>query len=385
MAARLLTLKKRVLSPNVPWWGYVVLVGVGVLTPQIISQFWVFLLTQALLTTIAALGLMVLVGWAGEVSLCQAALMGTGVYVTGYFIRPPGYFGSGHHYPFLLALGIAVAATAVISLVVSLTTARLSGIYVMVLTLATQVAIERTIFTYPSFTGGAGGRENVIFRRPEFFGLHTDGDVAYYYLVLVVLVGVIVTLALFRRSRHGRAMLLVKTDRRAAGAVGISAWHYKILAFVIAGILAGLAGGLTTPFYRSPPTLLQYLTIPSLFLLAIPVTAGYESLMAVLSVALVFTLLPHAIQAVHLSPFVVGGIGLIAGTLIGPRGFGGAFLDLFEVRRGRTIKSGDEGPSRPDEPPVGVPVGPRSGPEVVLTDEALAARDGAKLTRKGTG
>jgi ABC-type branched-subunit amino acid transport system permease subunit len=356
----------------------VAMVGAAVLTPQIASHFWVFLLTQGFLTAIAALGLMVVVGWAGEVSLCQASLMGTGVYVTGYFIRPPGYFGSGHHYPFLLALGIAVLVTAGISLVVSLTTARLSGIYVMVLTLATQVAIERTIFTYPQFTGGAGGRENVIFRRPEFFGLHTDTDVSYYYMVLVLLAGVMVTLSLLRRSRHGRAMLLVKTDRRAAGAVGISAYHYKILAFVIAGILAGLAGAFTTPFYRSPPTLLQYLTIPSLFLLAIPVTAGYESLMAVVVVALVFTLLPHAIQAVHLSPFVVGGIGLIAGTLIGPRGFGGAFLDLFDVRRGRVLKSEEEGPRRPGDPPADGPIAPRPGTEVVLTDQALAAGEGVE-------
>src|SRR5206468_12294598 len=72
-------------------------------------------------------------------------------------------------------------------------------------------------------------------------------------------------------SDLGRALLLVRTNREAAAAVGISPWRLKIMAFLICGVLAGVAGALTAPLYRSPPTSFQYVSIPSLFLLAIPV------------------------------------------------------------------------------------------------------------------
>jgi hypothetical protein len=140
---------------------------------------------------------------------------------------------------------------------------------------------------------------------------------------------------LFRQSRHGRALLLVRTNREAAAAVGISPWRYKILAFALCGALLGLAGAMTAPLYRSPPTLLQYLSFSSLFLLAVPVTAGSESLISVIVVAFAFTMLPAGLEEFHLrmSPNIVGGVGLLTGTYIGARGIGGAILDKLRERR----------------------------------------------------
>jgi len=102
---------------------------------------------------------------------------------------------------------------------------------------------------------------------------------------------------------------------------------------VICGVLAGVAGALTAPLYRSPPTSFQYLSIPSLFLLAIPVTAGFESLLGVVVVAFAFTMIPQAVQSLHLSTFVVAGVGLLGGTYIGPRGISGVVLDRLRDRR----------------------------------------------------
>ena len=179
-----------------------------------------------------------------------------------------------------------------------------------------------------------GGSQGVYLSRPRIFGLGFDSDVAFYYLCAAVLAGVVVFLTLFRQSRHGRALLLVRTNREAAAAVGISPWRYKILAFAICGALLGLAGAMTAPLYRSPPTLLQYLSFSSLFLLAVPVTAGSESLISVIVVAFAFTMLPAGLEEMHLrlSPNVVGGVGLLTGTYIGARGIGGAVLD--KPRRG---------------------------------------------------
>ncbi|HEV3363045.1 MAG TPA: branched-chain amino acid ABC transporter permease, partial [Acidimicrobiia bacterium] len=194
--------------------------------------------------------------------------------------------------------------------------------------------IERTVFSVSKLTGGS---EGVYLSRPSFLGMHFDSDTSFYYLCFGVLAIVVVFLTLFRQSRHGRAMLLVRTNREAAAAVGISPWRYKILAFVISGLLLGLAGAMTAPLYRSPPTLLQYLSFASLFLLAVPVTAGSESLIAVIVVAFAFTMTPALLEemSLRLSPNIVGGVGLLAGTYIGARGIGGAILDRLRDKRER--------------------------------------------------
>ena len=321
-----------VLSPNVPTWGYAAFLAVALGWVLVAPKFWVFLGAAACLLAIAGLGLSVVVGWAGEVSLASAALVGTSVYLTGYIVR-----ADGMDLPFLVGLGAGVAVATLLHAFAALATAKLSGIYVMVLTLGLQVTIERTVFSVAKLTGGS---EGVYLSRPRLFGLGFDSDIAFYYLSAAVLAGVALLLTLFRQSRHGRAMLLVRTNREAAAAVGISPWRYKILAFAISGALLGLAGAMTAPLYRSPPTLLQYLSFASLFLLAVPVTAGSESLLAVIMVAFGFTMLPAGLEelGIRLSPNVVGGLGLLTGTYIGARGIGGAVLDrLREKRENQTL------------------------------------------------
>jgi ABC-type branched-subunit amino acid transport system permease subunit len=318
-----------VVSPNVPAWGYVAFLVMALGWVHVVPKFWVFLGGAACLLAISGLGLSVVVGWAGEVSLASAALVGTSVYLTGYMVR-----GDGLDLPFLVGLAAGMAVAALLHAFAALATAKLSGIYVMVLTLGLQVTIERTVFSVSKLTGGS---EGVYLSRPSFLGMHFDSDTSFYYLCVGVLAMVVVFLTLFRQSRHGRAMLLVRTNREAAAAVGISPWRYKILAFVISGLCLGLAGAMTAPLYRSPPTLLQYLSFASLFLLAVPVTAGSESLIAVIVVAFAFTMTPALLEemSLRLSPNIVGGVGLLAGTYIGARGIGGAILDRLRDRRER--------------------------------------------------
>ena len=318
-----------VLSPNVPPWGYAAFLIMALGWVHVVPKFWVFLGGAACLLAISGLGLSVVVGWAGEVSLASAALVGTSVYLTGYMVR-----GDGLDLPFLVGLGAGMAVAAALHAFAALATAKLSGIYVMVLTLGLQVTIERTVFSVSKLTGGS---EGVYLSRPSFLGMHFDSDTSFYYLCFGVLAMVVVFLTLFRQSRHGRAMLLVRTNREAAAAVGISPWRYKILAFVISGLCLGLAGAMTAPLYRSPPTLLQYLSFASLFLLAVPVTAGSESRIAVIGVAFANTITPALLEenSQRLSPNIVGGVGLLAGTYIGARGIGGAILDRLRDRRER--------------------------------------------------
>jgi ABC-type branched-subunit amino acid transport system permease subunit len=290
----------------------------------VVPQFWVFLATAGFILAIATLGLTV-IGWVREVSLAQAALVGTATYVSGYAIRADGW-----HWPFLPGAIVGVLAAVALAALVALPTARLSGIYILVLTLGMQITIERTIFASSKLNGGNTGFHVT---RPSLLGVSLEGDRAFYFFCLAVLLLVLGFLALLRSSRHGRALVLVGTDRRAAAATGVSPWRYKVLAFVIAGALAGIAGALSTPLYRSPPTFFQYIAFQSLFYLAIPVVAGFESLTSVVLVAAAFTMIPHAIESLHISTFVLGGIGLILGTSVGPRGLGGVVIERLRFRR----------------------------------------------------
>ncbi len=304
------------LSPNVPAWAYAALLIVAFGWVHMVPKFWVFLGGAACLLAISGLGIAVVVGWAGEVSLASASLVGTSVYLTGYMVR-----GDGLDLPFLVGFGAGMVVAAALHSIAALATAKLSGIYVMVLTLGLQVTIERTVFSVSKLTGGA---EGVYLSRPSFLGLHFDSDTSFYYLCLGALAMVVVFLTLFRQSRHGRAMLLVRTNREAAAAVGISPWRYKILAFAIGGGLIGVAGAFTAPLYRSPPAIVQFVAFQSLFLLAIPVVAGTRTLLGIASVSISFALIPQALESHHLSPYLLGGIGLIAGTIVGPGGMGGS-------------------------------------------------------------
>jgi len=315
---------------------WIVAAAVAVLWVYVAPTYWIFTVTAALLVAISALGLSV-VGWVGEFSLAQAGLTGIAVYVGAYAYRPPAAHGTFHTtsqvglgWPFLAAAALAIGVVVLLSVVVSLATSRLSGVYIMVLTLGLQMTIERAAFTNERLTGGING---AFTPRPAVFGFSLGSDRAYYFLCLAALGAGLFALARLRASRAGRALLLVGVDRQAAASVGVSPWGYKIFAFAIAGFFAGVAGMLTGPLFGSPPSYVSYLALMSLFYLAIPVLAGFRSLPAVVVVAVAFGLAPQALERLLISPLLLGGLGLFAGTLAGPAGVGGLVSELLRKRR----------------------------------------------------
>jgi ABC-type branched-subunit amino acid transport system permease subunit len=306
-------------------WAAAVFAAAGLVVGYLCPSSYIFLATSGCLLALSALGLTVVVGWAGEISLAQAGLTGAAVYLAGYAVRADGW-----NWPFLPGLLFGIVVAVVLSTLVALPTSKVSGVYLMLLTLGLQLCIERAVF---SRTDLGGGQYFVRVDRPRPFGVSLESDRAFFFFCLLVLAGAVLLLARFRDSRHGRAVLLVRADRRAAAAVGISPWAYKVLAFAVSGALAGLAGGLSGPLFRTVPNLAQYISFQSLFYLAIPVLAGFESLMSVVALAVTFTVLPQLLEHWRISPSVLGGSALMGGLLLGRRGVGGAVLDLLRARR----------------------------------------------------
>jgi ABC-type branched-subunit amino acid transport system ATPase component/ABC-type branched-subunit amino acid transport system permease subunit len=292
--------------------------------------YWIFTINEGMMLAASTLGLMVVVGWAREVSIMQAGLVGASCYLTGYAYRSADGWGL----PFLFAALFGIGVVVAISVLVSLATARLSGIYIMILTLAVQVTIEKVLFTtrlaQPGFQTP----------RPHFLGINLHGDRPYYIFSLVCLGALMLFLARLRASRFGRALMLAGTDRQAASSVGVSPWRAKIFAFALAGLCAGVAGALIAPLYGTPPVFIAFISVQSLFFLAIPVLAGFRSIIGVVLVAVSFKIIPQALEHYHISALLLGGVGLLLGTMTGIGGFSGLVLDqLRALKRRRAGKA----------------------------------------------
>lgn len=242
-----------------------------------------------MILAINALGLMILVGWTREMTLAQGAIVGTAVYLTSWIYRPDL---GGLGWPFLLAALMPVAVAAALYAVVALASVRLAGMYVMMLTLGLQFMLERVVFNIGRLTGA--GFEPLATPRPSLLGIDLHSDRAfYYYFLLAVLAAVLLAMVRLRRSHYGRSLLLVGFDHRAATALGISPRRYKTFAFAACGVLAGIAGVLSATLYETPPATAQYSSFTSLGHLAIPILAGFESLLAVVAVAILFSVGPQ--------------------------------------------------------------------------------------------
>jgi ABC-type branched-subunit amino acid transport system ATPase component/branched-subunit amino acid ABC-type transport system permease component len=198
-------------------------------------------LITSMILAVISLSLVVVTGFAGQVSLAQLALAGVGAFLLSRF-------GFDWSIPFPIAPLLAAGGATVVGVVIGLPALRIRGLPVAVVTLALAVGVEALWFRNPDYTGGIEGAR---IRPPSLFGidLGVGGGsqyprVAFGVTCLVVLVLVAGGVALLRNSRFGAAMLAVRANERAAAAVGINVARTKLLAFAVASFIAGLGGSL---------------------------------------------------------------------------------------------------------------------------------------------
>ncbi|MGQ0464633.1 MAG: branched-chain amino acid ABC transporter ATP-binding protein/permease [Sporichthyaceae bacterium] len=291
---------------------------------------WIFLVTGAIPLAAAALGLLVLHGWAREISLASAGLFGSSMYMFGWLDRPDN---QGVGLPWIPAAVLIVTGAAALMGLLALLTLRLPGIYLIVVSLGLQGVLEKLVFAPGRFSGGiSGGTElgiPITNPRPGFFGLDLRGDTTFYFFALSWLAIALALLVRYRHSPAGLAVQLVGADRQAAAAVGIAPLRHRLAVFAVSGALVGFAGVLGSWFFVNPPVFTNYLAPFSLFLLAIPVLAGRDALAWVLGIAVAMQVIPFALEGLHLNSFLLAGIGLGLGTLAGSRGLGGRAQDLL--------------------------------------------------------
>ncbi|MFH1136673.1 MAG: branched-chain amino acid ABC transporter permease [Pseudomonadota bacterium] len=198
------------------------------------GKYWVHVASVCGVAVISALGLNILTGFTGLISMGHAAFMGIGAYTAAILSIKAGF-------PFLIALPLAGLTAASAGAVVGIPTLRLKGLYLIVTTLAFQFIVEHVIFHWDSVTNADTGLD---LPAAGIFGLTFDTKEKFYYVILLIAVLTAVFSKNIAMSRTGRAMVAVRDRDIAAEIIGVHAAHYKILAFVVSAFIAGIAGAL---------------------------------------------------------------------------------------------------------------------------------------------
>lgn len=193
------------------------------------------------ITLIAVLGLQILFGLTGQISVGQSAFVAVGAYVIAILIREL-------QFSFWAALPVAIIVTAIIGLIAGLPSLRVKGFYLAMATLAAQVIIPWILAnTWTKITGGTTG---ISIKAISIFGMLLDSEAKLFFLIwLIALFGLYFAVNL-RRSRTGRAFIAIRDNELAAEVMGISLYRYKLLAFMICSIYAGVAGALWAAWSR---------------------------------------------------------------------------------------------------------------------------------------
>ena len=213
-------------------------VGVLVLLPLALRGPDVNRMSGVLITAIVAVSLVLLTGWAGQVSLGQFGFAGVGAVVAGGL-------AANHHVDFFLTLIAAVAAGALVAVAVGIPALRVPGLFLAVVTLAFAAVVERYVLSDRRYIPWLVPKDQASISRPYLFGrIDVTGSTGFYYVVVVALVGVLATMSSIRRTRSGRVVLGQRDNIRAAQSYGIDATRTKIIAFAISGAIAALGGAL---------------------------------------------------------------------------------------------------------------------------------------------
>lgn len=233
----------------------------------IFPKNYVVIFAGVIIYGIAALGLNVLLGYSGLISLGTAGFMGLGAYMSAYLTENMGM-------PFELSLLISVLVPTLIGILVGLVSLKISGLYLAIATLAVAEVFREIFVQFDFFTGGASGANA---NYPVlFFGLKLDREMTYV-LICLVLLAVLILISNLLKGYIGRAFNAMRGSEHAAQSMGINLLTYRLLSFGVATALAALAGVLYVHIIRlSYPT--TWTLNASLDILAAVVIGGFRSI-----------------------------------------------------------------------------------------------------------
>jgi len=254
--------------------------------PFLASPFLLDLANQVFLAAIGALALMLLTGYAGQISLGHAGLMAAGAFTVGILSREL-------QAPFWMTLPAAALVGSLLGAIFGLPSLRLRGLYLAVSTLALHFLVVYLGGEYESRRGYSTG---IVIDPPAIGGHAVSGGLAWYFILGLTAGGVLLLCLNLLRSGTGRAWAAIRANETVAEALGIGVAGHKLLAFMVSSLLAALAGALFG-YYRGFVSVEAFSLFLSIQYVAMIIIGGMGSLLGAVLGALFVTLLPYGIEA----------------------------------------------------------------------------------------
>jgi branched-chain amino acid transport system permease protein len=324
--------------PWVRWVAPMLLVVVLAVLPLLLTEFANQTIARIGVYAVAVLGLNVVMGYTGQVSLGQIFFLGLGAYITAYGVQ--------NDWNIVLVFVLACLVPAVAGLLVALAAARLGGLAIAMVTIALPIVGVPLAKRLSDFTGGSQGLSARFADAPEGSGLFDD----QWQLYVVLVIGGIVFLLTrsLVRGKYGRAFAIVKGNENVASSMGISPYRFKVLAFTIASLIGGVSGFLYMVViqYTSPETMSFGHSIQ---LVAAMVIGGAGSIVGSVLGGAYYVLVPQLTNLVDpsLTALLQGAILLVV-LFVLP----GGLVSLPRVlTRGRRRSRAERGPAAPPTTP----------------------------------
>ena len=361
------------------------LLAIALVLPYLVTRPSRHLLYASILAfAICALSMTIVTGWAGQLSLGQMAFAGIGALFAAGFNRGLTFgVGIGERWeffsvtlpqvPYLVSMLLAAGMAAATAALIGLGALRVKGLLLAVTTFAFAMAAQQYLYRRPVLNGG--NSQSIPFRRGSLGPLDLASQRAYYYLCLGILVVLLVVVARLRRSGIGRSIIGVRENEYTAAAYTVSPTRTKLLAFSLAGGIAGLGGALLGGLVQNIPYTERLFQISdSLRLVSIVVIGGLGTLMGPVVGALWVVGLPAFWPDNELVPLFTSSIGLLILLLYFP---GGLIQITYSAREALLRWAESRLPDAPSKtstaPPAVVLSGGRIRP--AYQGPALAVRD----------
>jgi branched-chain amino acid transport system permease protein len=297
--------------------GVLLLVALACVLPFVLSSYHLFQATQVLVYAIVLLGLNILTGYNGQISLGHGAFYAIGAYTTAILLDKTGV-------PYWATIPLAGAICLGAGFLFGLPALRLEGLYLALATFALSVATPQ-ILKYKAWEHYTGGVQGIVITKPDApGGLPLDSDQWLYFFCLAWTLPLFVVGWNLLRGRTGRAMVAIRDHPLAAATMGINTAMYKSLTFGVSAMFTGVAGGLSALVaqFVSPDSFAFFPTSIS-FLVGI-VVGGIGSISGAIFGAIIIEFIPnYADQISKAAPWAVYGIFLIVFMYVMPTGIAG--------------------------------------------------------------
>ncbi|MCX5840444.1 MAG: branched-chain amino acid ABC transporter permease, partial [Deltaproteobacteria bacterium] len=220
--------------------------GIGLLVlflilPWVVKPYMIYVLNMMGIAAIAAIGLNILIGFTGQISLGHGAFFGVGAYAAAVL-------ATSMDLPFFMIVPAAAVVTSLVGMIFGIPSVRLKGLYLTIATLAGQFIVEYILLHWESVTKGTMG---ITLPKATLLGWDLSGDKSFFFVIFICLIVMTWIAVNMIRTKYGRAFIAIRDNDLAAEVMGVNLLYYKLLAFFIGCFFAGIAGSLLAHYTGS--------------------------------------------------------------------------------------------------------------------------------------